>query len=161
MTSLSMFALCLAFFTVSPDDSAETKAATDVPPLPAFEEPVDTPEVLRQSYEFAASHPEVVEFMPCFCACAKTHGHRSLEDCFIKSRATMTSPVVWNSHGGECSICVIVAQEARRLKLEGKDVRSIREAVEAKFGSIFTKYHTDTPWPPADGRAGKVGTPRR
>ena len=48
------------------------------------------PEVIRATYKFAAEHPEVLNYVPCFCGCDKS-GHRSSEDCFVKSRATRDS----------------------------------------------------------------------
>ncbi len=39
-------------------------------------------EPVREAYEFAASHPEVLEQMPCYCGC-KIMGHASNLDCFI------------------------------------------------------------------------------
>src|SRR5437867_4207349 len=44
------------------------------------------PDVIRTVYRFAAEHPEVLRYMPCFCGCNKI-GHRSSEDCFVKSRS--------------------------------------------------------------------------
>lgn len=119
-----------------------------LPALPAFKEPADTAEVIRDSYEFAALNHEIVRYMPCYCACSKRFGHRSLEDCFIKSRSPRPADVVWNEHGGECYICLTVAMEVRRLALEGLDVRAIRKAIDDKFAHTF-KYRTDTPEPPS------------
>lgn len=142
-------AVVLILFVAADSHSGRPGRHVDLPPLPDFQEPVDTPEVIRQAYEFAALHSEIVRYVPCFCACSKKYGHRSLEDCFIKSRGTTQSRVVWNSHGGECSICITVAQEARRLARGGAKIRSIRTAIERKFAGLF-KHHTDTPQPPVD-----------
>ncbi len=41
------------------------------------------PEVL-EAYVFAAKHPEVLEFMPCYCGCeAPQIAHESNYDCFV------------------------------------------------------------------------------
>src|SRR6202162_5910264 len=38
------------------------------------------PEVVRAAYKFAAEHPEVMSYVPCFCGCERM-GHRGNEDC--------------------------------------------------------------------------------
>jgi hypothetical protein len=37
---------------------------------------------VREAYEFAARHPEVLGQMPCYCGCVSI-GHTSDLDCFI------------------------------------------------------------------------------
>lgn len=40
--------------------------------------------VILEAYLFAAQHPEVLEYMPCYCGCEREGiGHRSNYDCFI------------------------------------------------------------------------------
>lgn len=38
-----------------------------------------------EAYVFAAEHPEVLEYMPCYCGCYETDGHTSNTACFIDS----------------------------------------------------------------------------
>ena len=38
---------------------------------------------VREAYEFAARHPEVMGQMPCYCGCV-SNGHASNLDCFIR-----------------------------------------------------------------------------
>lgn len=128
------------------DLTGGAKATDELPTLPTLKEPVDEASVLRESYAFAARHPEVVQHMPCFCACGRDKTHRSLEDCFIKLRGATTSEMVWNPHGGQCMICVTVASEARRLFLDGQSVADIRAEIERTLAPRF-KFHTDTPMP--------------
>lgn len=42
------------------------------------------PEVL-EAYRFAAKHPEVLDYMPCYCGCYDDVGHESNTHCFIDS----------------------------------------------------------------------------
>ena len=42
------------------------------------------PEV-RQAYEVAGNHPELLEQMPCYCGCYGASGHNSNYDCFVDS----------------------------------------------------------------------------
>ena len=38
--------------------------------------------ITRAAYEFAARHPEVSRFVPCYCGC-EADGHRNNENCFV------------------------------------------------------------------------------
>ena len=116
-----------------------------IPPIPKVKHPADDAQSLETAYKFAAQHPEVLDYMPCFCAC-KREKHRSNEDCFVKSKSR-EGTLRWNNHAAECSICLTVATRAKMLLEEGKSIHSIREQIETEFATKF-KYHTDTPQPP-------------
>lgn len=121
-----------------------------LPPLPdlgfAPQRPIDE---VRAVYRFAALHPEVMRYMPCFCGCERS-GHQDNEDCFIKSRAADGS-VEWDPHGYSCAICIDVARDAMRMRNSGADVPSIRRAIELRYR---TPTGTITPTP-----APKTGAP--
>lgn len=38
-----------------------------------------------EAYAFAAEHPEVLDFMPCYCGCYEDDGHTNNTACFIDS----------------------------------------------------------------------------
>lgn len=40
---------------------------------------------VREAYQFAVAHPEVLNFMPCYCGCYEGAGHESNTDCFVES----------------------------------------------------------------------------
>jgi hypothetical protein len=69
-----------------------------LPPIPelGFAPPRPIEEV-RSVYRFAALHPEVMRYVPCFCGCER-NGHQDNEDCFVRSRAADGS-VTWEPHG--------------------------------------------------------------
>src|SRR4051794_34896631 len=70
-----------------------------LPPLelPAYQLP-RSPEVVRAAYKFAAEHPEVLSYVPCFCGCENS-GHQGNEDCFVKTRAKNGDVTAWQEHG--------------------------------------------------------------
>jgi hypothetical protein len=69
-----------------------------LPALPSDAFPAARPpDVVTAVYEFAARHPEVLRYVPCFCGCERS-GHRDNEDCFIKGR-TADGQVAWDPHG--------------------------------------------------------------
>jgi Protein of unknown function with PCYCGC motif len=72
--------------------------AGPLPPLPALRFPAARPEpVVRAAYEFAARHPEVLRYVPCFCGCER-NGHQGNDDCFVAGREPDGRPR-WESHG--------------------------------------------------------------
>ena len=40
-------------------------------------------DVLRDAHMFAADHPEVASYVPCYCGCGSA-GHKNNADCFVK-----------------------------------------------------------------------------
>src|SRR5262249_60212385 len=57
-----------------------------LPPLPFQGYPPARPaEVVGAVYKFAAEHPEVLGYVPCYCGCERS-GHRGNDDCFVSAR---------------------------------------------------------------------------
>src|SRR5262245_24519708 len=68
--------------TVARPAPLESTIAPDLPVLPAnLNNGVRPAETARMAYEFAARHPEVLKYVPCFCGCERG-GHRGNDDCF-------------------------------------------------------------------------------
>lgn len=40
---------------------------------------------VKEAYEFAVEHPEVLDYMPCYCGCFEEDGHVSNTHCFVES----------------------------------------------------------------------------
>jgi hypothetical protein len=59
--------------------------------------PARPAQVVRAVYEFAARHPEVLRYVPCFCGCEQ-RGHEHNEECFVRSRDAQ-GRVSWEVHG--------------------------------------------------------------
>jgi hypothetical protein len=104
---------------------------------------------VRAAYLFAAEHPEILSYVPCFCGCERG-GHSGNEDCFVAARNEKGDVTAWEPHGLECTVCIDVATEARQMYSSGASVRDIRAAVEKKWAG-FNGGHTPTPQPPAKG----------
>ena len=117
---------------------------TNLPPLHFPGYPMARPtEVVSAAYKFAAEHPEVLSYVPCFCGCERS-GHRGNEDCFVKARDVNGDVVEWEDHGMECAVCLDVATRARQLYASGASVTDIRAAIEKEWASRSTN-HTPTP----------------
>ena len=104
------------------------------------------PDVIRTTYRFAAEHPEVLSYMPCYCGCDKS-GHRSSEDCFVKSRSKNGDVTEWNDHGIACAMCIAVAERAKQMCDKGASLSEVRADIERRYGNI-TGLRTATPLPP-------------
>ena len=165
----AVVALALAFLYMRPGAASETAAAASAgkPAAPvAYPQPITkphpqsnlpplqfpgyatarSPEVIRAAYQFAAEHPEVLSYVPCFCGCERG-GHRGNEDCFVRERDVNGDVVAWDDHGMECAICLDVADRSRKLFASGASVKDIRDAIEKEFGT-HAAAHTPTPGPP-------------
>jgi hypothetical protein len=105
VTVAATFAACATFVIAqTPAKStppAPSQAARKItfPPIPApgFApgRPVDQ---TRAVYQFAAEHPEVLKYVPCYCGCEST-GHPHNESCFVKQRDPAGNVVEWDTHG--------------------------------------------------------------
>lgn len=117
-----------------------------LPPIPIPGYPAARPmQTVHQAYEFAARHPEVLRYIPCYCGCERI-GHGGNHDCFVRSRDSQ-GRVTWDEHGYGCTICIDVAYEASLMYNSGASVVAIRAAIDKKYGPRFPS-HTPTPEPP-------------
>jgi len=120
------------------------------PPLPTVGfAPVRPMDIVRATYDFAAQHPEILQYVPCFCGCGEEAGHKSNEACFIARRDTKGNVLEWDTHGFGCTICVDVAREAMQMYSSGADVQAIRAAIQKKWSPAHPGTMTHTPMPPA------------
>lgn len=124
--------------------------ASDLPPLQGDLDQAARPaEVVRAAYEFAARHPEVLKYVPCFCGC-NVMGHRDNDDCFVSARDASGRVTAWTSHGMNCEMCVDIATTARRLYSTGASVADIQQAIEQQYGGS-ERLRTPTPVAPRGG----------
>jgi hypothetical protein len=68
------------------------------PPLPYDPAPARPPDVVRAAYLFAAEHPEILGYVPCYCGCERM-GHHGNDDCFISGRDANGDVTEWEPHG--------------------------------------------------------------
>lgn len=118
------------------------------PPIPfRGYAPPRPPEVVTAAFQFAAEHPEVLSYVPCFCGCQQG-GHKGNHDCFVRSRAANGDVLEWEEHGVECAVCIDVATRSRQMFASGASVSEIRNAIEREF-LPNAQTMTPTPKPPA------------
>lgn len=82
--------------TPTPSEAAKKVSYPPIP-APGFApgRPVDQ---TRAVYQFAAEHPEVLKYVPCYCGC-ESSGHPHNESCFVKRRDQAGNVVEWDTHG--------------------------------------------------------------
>jgi hypothetical protein len=121
----------------------------NLPPLPfGPKDPLPRPtQVVAQVFQFAAEHPEVLSYVPCFCGCDHM-GHKGNDDCFVKQRAANGDVLTWEPHGTECQVCIDVGQQSMQMYSSGASVAQIRAAIDKKYAGQY-QFHTPTPQPPA------------
>lgn len=83
--------------------------------------PMDFTGETARAYQIAKEIPEVLDSLYCYCECEKHMGHKSLLTCYV------------DEHAAHCDICMNEAFMAYELHRQGKDIKSIREAVDARF----------------------------
>ncbi|MGL4819122.1 MAG: PCYCGC motif-containing (lipo)protein [Bacilli bacterium] len=124
----------------SQDIREETQSA-DV--LPSFLD--GQTDLIRASYKVAAQYTEVLEYMPCYCGCGESVGHKSNLDCFIKE-VSEDGSIVWDSHAITCNVCIEIGVTSAKLASEGKSVKEIRTIIDETYNSGYAEP-TPTPDP--------------
>ena len=122
-----------------------------LPPLPfGPKDPLPRPnQVVAAVFVFAAEHPEILNYVPCFCGCDHM-GHKGNTDCFVKSRAANGRILEWDTHGLGCAVCLDVGRKAMTMFNQGMSVSDIRASIEREYAGR-TSAHTPTPLPPKTG----------
>lgn len=102
-------------------------------------------EDIRVVYQAAGQAPDILQWIPCYCGCAESAGHRSNLNCFI-AETLKDGSVVWDDHGTRCLVCLEIAVEAVQMHQQGKSLQDIREAIDAKYKEGYSTP-TNTPMP--------------
>src|SRR6187549_2881945 len=124
------------------------RTRVSTPPLPNVGfAPVRPMDVVRATYDFAAQHPEILKYVPCYCGCG-SQGHKANESCFVARRDAKGNVLEWDTHGFGCTICIDVGRKAMQMYMSGADVYSIRAAIEKEYAA-GAEGRTPTPAPPA------------
>ena len=102
------------------------------------------PQAVREAYAFAVDHRAELRYIPCFCGCGTSAGHRDNFDCFVKDQ-TAPGTFILDPHGFACGTCVGVALDTKALLASGLSLKAIRAAIDAKWSEAGPA--TPTPYP--------------
>ncbi|WP_051633432.1 PCYCGC motif-containing (lipo)protein [Bacillus sp. UNC41MFS5] len=111
-------------------------------PLPDFV--LNTSEKINETYVMAATYPEVVASVPCYCGCV-VEGHKSNLDCFVKQVGGNNIVTEWDSHGISCDTCIDIARDAVEMHLSGKSPNKIYQLITGKYEDIGEPTPTPEP----------------
>ncbi len=104
-------------------------------------------DILKDAHVFAADHPEVASYVPCYCGCG-TMGHKNNADCFVGTRDEAGRVTSWVPHGAACAVCIDIAVESMRMRNSGASVSAIRAQIQNEYRPRFPSSETPTPPPP-------------
>jgi hypothetical protein len=108
-------------------------------------------DVLKDAHIFAADHPEVASYVPCYCGCG-SGGHKNNADCFVKGRDPEGRVTEWEPHGVSCAVCIDIAVDSMKMRNSGASVMAIRKKVQGDYRPRFPDSETPTPPPPQQGK---------
>lgn len=117
-----------------------TASASELPKFLA-----DKPEDMQLVYQIAANADDILAYMPCYCGCGESAGHKSNLNCFL-DEIREDGSVVWDDHGTRCLVCLEIAVKSVQLKQEGKSLKEIRNFIDETYNEGYAKP-TDTPMP--------------
>jgi hypothetical protein len=101
------------------------------------------PPQVREAYAWAATHENVLRYIPCYCGCG-ANGHKNNYDCFVRARGE-NGWITMDLHGLSCGTCVSITLETAVMTAKGLTVRQMRTAIDARWSS--TGPSTPTPLP--------------
>lgn len=83
-----------------------------------------------EGYKLAASNPELLSQIPCYCGCANLSGgqaHKSLKNCYINEEGE------FDDHASSCDLCNKIALDVKAFKEQGLPVKEIRARIDDKY----------------------------
>ena len=105
-------------------------------------------ETLRALYAFAGTHPEVVDYIPCFCGC-RGQGHGSSADCYVKHRSAEGYVTEWETHALVCPLAPDIIGDVILWREKGRSLLSIRQDIDREYAQRGPATPTAEP-PPSD-----------
>lgn len=111
-------------------------------PLPDFV--LNTSDKIKETYVMAATYPEVVASVPCYCGCT-VEGHKSNLDCFVDQVGGENAVEEWDSHGISCDTCIDIARDAVEMHLDGKSPKKIYDLITKKYEDFGDPTPTPEP----------------
>ncbi|MGE7622248.1 PCYCGC motif-containing (lipo)protein [Viridibacillus sp. NPDC096237] len=127
--------------TATNGDIQETTASADV--LPSFLDKQS--EDLKLVYKATGQATEILKWIPCYCGCGESAGHKSNMNCFVKE-VKEDGSIVWDDHGTRCVACVEIAIQSIKMAQEGKSLKEIRKVIDEAYKEGYAKP-TPTPMP--------------
>ncbi|WP_282034099.1 PCYCGC motif-containing (lipo)protein [Metabacillus indicus] len=122
-------------------DIREETPSADI--LPGFLD--KQPDEIKTLYAAAARHEDLLSYMPCYCGCGESAGHKDNGDCFINERKE-DGTIVWDDHGTKCGVCLEIAAKAIIEREKGTSVNEVRQMIDEQYKEGYAEP-TDTKLP--------------
>lgn len=103
------------------------------------------PDQVRLAYQIAGLSTDLLQWIPCYCGCGESAGHKSNMNCFVQ-QINPDGSVVWDDHGTRCGVCLNIAVESARMLKDGKSAKEIRDMIDLNYKTGYAKP-TPTPKP--------------
>lgn len=85
--------------------------------------------VVLKAYKYAATHPDILEQISCYCGCGSHSGHRFLRDCFLDDNRN------YDSHASFCDVCIGEANKVQYYLSQGLTIREVRAEIDKEYGA--------------------------
>lgn len=122
-------------------DIQEETASANV--LPSFLN--NKSEDIRLVYQIAGQSTEILGWMPCYCGCGESAGHKSNLNCFIEEKRE-DGTIVWDDHGTRCLVCLEIAVQSAKMHKDGMGLKEIRQKIDDTYKEGYAKpTPTDMP----------------
>lgn len=122
-------------------DIQEETASSDI--LPSFLN--NKSEDIRLVYQIAGQSTDILEWMPCYCGCGESAGHKSNLNCFIEEKRE-DGTIVWDDHGTRCLVCLEIAVQSAKMHKDGMSLKEIRQKIDDTYKEGYAKpTPTDMP----------------
>ncbi|MFJ7646421.1 PCYCGC motif-containing (lipo)protein [Lysinibacillus sp. NPDC097279] len=115
-------------------DIQEETAGADV--LPSFLD--SQTENIRLVYQIAGQSTDILEWMPCYCGCGESAGHKSNLNCFIQEKRE-DGTIVWDDHGTRCGVCLEIALQSAKMHKDGMSLKEIRQTIDETYKNGYAK----------------------
>lgn len=109
-------------------DIQEETAGADV--LPSFLD--NQNENIRLVYQIAGQTTDILEWIPCYCGCGESVGHKSNLNCFFQEKRE-DGTIVWDDHGTRCIACLEIALQSAKMHKDGKSLKEIRDTIDEAY----------------------------
>jgi len=100
------------------------------PMMAQFLNELDKPRV-QGAYELAIQHPDVLDYVPCYCGCHDSNGHEHVRHCFVEDYNENIAEL--DNMGFGCAICIETAEIAVAKYEEGESLPDIRNYIDDKY----------------------------
>ena len=112
---------------------------------PAFV--ASAPAQTKQAYVYAAQHPEILEYIPCYCGCGSSShngGHADNGRCYVVSRGT-NGWMVLEPHATTCGTCVGITLDTKSWLVAGMSLKDVRARIDQKWAAAGPSTPTKLP----------------